>query len=148
MLFRKMKKPIFLPLAAAAAISAACTGVDSSKPHQVPRIENLDGPYKRVLVTNYGYYLFNWIPLASGGGSDGSFSVFSDRVNVAEAMKTLNAECAKAGATEISGVQADETSTCFFKWSPIFSSTFGIYWYREIQISATINTAEPGRDAE
>ena len=136
-----MKYPKILAVSAAALSAlAGCTGVDQSDAHKAPQIENIDGQYKRVLVTNYGYYLFNWIPLASGGESDGSFEMFSDNVNVEEAMKTLNSECEKLGSTELADLQVQNTSTCFFKWSPFFGSTFGIYWYKEVQVSATINT--------
>lgn len=136
-----MKYPKILAVSAAALSAlAGCTGVDQSGAHNAPKIENIDGQYKRVLVTNYGYYLFNWIPLASGGESDGSFDMFSDNVNVEDAMKTLNSECEKLGSTELADLQVQNTSTCFFKWSPFFGSTFGIYWYKEVQVSATINT--------
>lgn len=136
-----MKYPKILAVSAAALSAlAGCTSVNESEAHKAPQIENIDGQYKRVLVTNYGYYLFNWIPLASGGEGDGSFDMFSDNVNVEDAMKTLNSECEKLGSTELADLQIQNTSTCFFKWSPFFGSTFGIYWYKEVQVSATINT--------
>ncbi len=119
-----------------------CTGVSYSDDHSKPRVENIDGNYKRVLVTNYGYYLFNWIPLGSGGSTDTSFELFGDNVNLKDAMQTLNDECAKLGATEISDLHVSPSSTCFFTWCPFFGTSMGIYWYKEIQVSATIATGK------
>ena len=95
-----MKYPKILAVSAAALSAlAGCTGVDQSGAHNAPKIENIDGQYKRVLVTNYGYYLFNWIPLASGGESDGSFDMFSDNVNVEDAMTVIDSEVNSLEAT-------------------------------------------------
>lgn len=123
---------------------SGCTNINYSEAHQTGGIENIDDQYKRILVTNYGYYLFNTIPLGSGGHSDESFSLFSDNVGLDAAMATFNAECEKNNVTEISDLQVQRTETSFFSWAPL-GTTLGIYWYREIQISATVSVSDSGK---
>ena len=119
---------------------ASCTSVSTTSPQSSPKISGQNGQSQQIMITNYGYYLFNCIPLASGSYADGSFEMFSDRVDTPSVMKSFNDQCKELGVTKISNVQIEKTSTCFFDWAPIFSSTFGIYWYKEIQLSASINT--------
>lgn len=125
-----------LPLSVALS---GCTGVNYSEPHQAGMVESLDGEYKRILVTNYGYYLFNTIPLGSGGHTNDSFSLLSDNVSLDAAMKTFKAECEKYNVTEVADLQVERSETSFFSWAPL-GTTLGIYWYKEIQISATVAT--------
>lgn len=118
----------------------SCTSVTKTSPQSNPQISGQDGQSQQIMITNYGYYLFNCIPLASGSYADGSFEMFSDKVNLPSVTKSFSDQCKELGVTKISNVQIEKTSTCFFDWAPILSSTFGIYWYKEIQLSASINT--------
>lgn len=122
-------------------VFSGCTGVNYSEPHEGAIVENADGKYKRILITNYGYYLFNAIPLGSGGHEDDSFSLFSDNVSLETAMEIFNAECEKYNVTEVSDLQVQRTETSFFSWAPL-GTTLGIYWYKEIQISATVSVSD------
>lgn len=135
----KMKNLIKIAIILPLILLASCTSISTTSPQESPKILGMDGQTKQIMITNYGYYLFNCIPLASGSNADGSFEFFSDKVNLKDAMKSLNDECQKLGTTQVSNVQTEKTSTCFFDWSPLFSSTFGIYWFKEIQLSASIN---------
>ncbi len=118
-------------------IVASCASVSQSEKSVTPKISDIDGTSKRVLVTNYGYYLFNCIPILSGGRADGEFELFADNVNQTKTMEIFKKTCEQLGATEISNIQNETTSTCFFNWAP-FETTFGLYWYRESQISASL----------
>lgn len=131
-------KSLTLVVPLLSVLLSGCTGVNYSEPHQAGLIENLDGKYKRILVTNYGYYLFNAIPLGSGGHTDDSFSLLSDNVSLDAAMKTFNAECEKYNVTEVADLLVEKNETSFFSWAPL-GTTLGIYWYREIQVSATVS---------
>lgn len=120
------------------ALLCGCTSVNYSASHKKGTVESIDGAYKRILITNYGYYLFNSIPLGSGGDAEDSFSLFTDNVNLNAAMDMFNAECKKNNVTEVSDLQVEKTETCYFSWAP-WGTTLGIYWYKEIQISATVS---------
>ncbi len=127
---------VFL-LAMLSLIVASCASVSQSEKSDIPKISDINGTTKRVLVTNYGYYLFNCLPLFSGGRADGEFELFADNVNQTKTMEIFKKTCEQLGATEISNIQNETTSTCFFDWAP-FGTTFGLYWYRESQISASV----------
>ena len=133
-----MKITRFIPLLIVFFLSC-CTGINKSEKQSEIKIVSLDGTTQQILVTNYGYYLFNWIPLGSGGEENNSFSLFSDHVNLDSAMKSFNEECKKLGAVEIANVQAKPFSTCYFSWIPYFGTTFGLYWYKEIQVSGVVS---------
>ncbi len=138
----KYKKFLKIILALMPITLASCTSVTNSKPQKSPRISGIaNSNAEQIMITNYGYYLFNCIPLGSGSTDNNSFELFSDKVNLTEAMRTFNKECEKRGATQIANLQADKNSTCFFSWFK-FATTFGVYWYKEIQISATVNTTK------
>lgn len=116
---------------------SACTGISHSRPQTTPKISRIDGESEQIMITNYGYYLFNWIPLGSGSNTNNSFTLFSDKVNLTETMRSFNEECKKRGVKQFTNLQTEQNSTCFFDWCPI-ETTLGIYWYKEVQLSATI----------
>ncbi len=119
----------------------SCTGVTHSQRQETPKISGIDKNAEQIMITNYGYYLFNCIPLGSGSTENNSFELFSDKVNLNSAMQTFNNECERLGATQIANLQAEKNSTCFFSWCSI-GTTLGIYWYKEIQVSGTINSTK------
>ena len=136
----KFMKNLFKMLCIACALSCicGCTSITYTESDASPEIKGGNGIYRQILISNYGYYLFNCIPLGCGGLSDGSFELFSDNVNLDKAMQTLKDECAKDNADAFSNIQVSQTSTCIFSWVPYLGSTLGIYWFKEIQISAAI----------
>lgn len=99
----------------------------------------------QIMITNYGYYLFNCVPLFSGGIEDGSFALFSDKVNVDSAMRTLKIKCEEMNAARICDVQATKTSTCCLSWVPYIGTTLGLYWYKEVQISAVVSAVDDAK---
>ena len=135
-----MKK--ILILLAAAALSA-CTSVSTTDTQREPKIVDIgSNEHKQMMLTNYGYYLFNWIPIFSGGREDNSFALFTDTVNVESAVTTLSNKCVEMKVDNISDIQTLENSTCYFSWIPYFGTTFGLYWYREVQVSAVVSMTE------
>lgn len=136
----KSMKTFFKMLSIACALSCicGCTSITYTEAGASPEIKGGNGAYKQVLISNYGYYLFNCLPLGCGGLSDGSFELFSDNVNLDKAMKILKDECANEKSKSFSNVQVSQTSTCIFGWVPYIGTTLGIYWFKEIQISAAI----------
>ena len=131
-----IKTSIFLMLLA--LFLSSCTGISHTDAQTKPEISGIDEKAEQIMITNYGYYLFNWIPLGSGSNTNNSFTLFSDKVNLTETMRSFNEECKKRGVKEFANLQTEQTSTCFFDWCPI-STTLGIYWYRDVQLSATIH---------
>lgn len=93
---------------------------------------------KQIHVSNYGYYLFNSIPLGSGSASNiGSTKLFSDDANLDDVQAYLS-RYAEENNYILTEVQPTITSTCQFSAIPFIGSTLGLFWYREVQISATL----------
>ena len=135
-----MKKILIL---LAAATLSACTSVSTTDTQREPKIVDIgSNEHKQMMLTNYGYYLFNWIPIFSGGREDNSFALFTDTVNVESAVTTLSNKCVEMKVDNISDIQTLENSTCYFSWIPYFGTTFGLYWYREVQVSAVVSMTE------
>ena len=117
----------------------ACTTVSTTKQNSQIPVQTLNGDENgQILVSNYGYYLFNCVPLFCGGKDEDSLSFFSDNVNVDKAMQCLAKKCKELNVKNIADVQTKTNSTCFLSWVPTIGNTLGIYWYKEVQISATV----------
>lgn len=134
-------KNILLILLVTSCISflSGCTSITYTDTTNTPQIDKQSqSAYKEILITNYGYYLFNTLPLGSGGLTDGSFSLFKDNVNLDKAMQALKDECKKNEINNFSNIQVSQKSTCTFGWVPYLGTTLGLYWFKEIQISAVL----------
>lgn len=131
----KIQNLIFSVLLAALC---GCTSVSYTDAYSADG--SADKNAKQVLITNYGYYLFNSVPLFSGGLEDGSFSLFHKNINLDRTMGILKDECQRLNVKKVDDIQFEENSTCFFGWVPYIGTTLGIYWFKEVQISAVLHS--------
>lgn len=92
---------------------------------------------EQVLISNYGYYLFGSIPLFTGSETGSGTSFFSDGATLDKTQKYLSDLADKEGAAVVH-IQPMVNSTCSFSAIPIIGSTLGLFWYKEVQLSATI----------
>ena len=139
----KIQNLIFAALAFALC---ACTSVSYTDAYSAGG--GADKNAKQVLITNYGYYLFNCVPLFSGGAEDGSFSLFHNNINLERTMGVLKRECERLDDKKVSDIQFDEHSTCFFGWVSYIGSTLGIYWFKEVQLSAVLHSDKFNQEKE
>lgn len=130
-------------LAALAALLSGCISVERSRKTVFDRlpVEGTPGtPEEHVHVSNYGYYLFNSIPLFCGDASKngtGNTVFFRDDVTLAKMQNVLLEEVSRRPYSIVE-IQPKTSSTCFFSVVPYVGNTFGIFWYKEIQISAVM----------
>ena|GEM_PF-718628 len=97
-------------------------------------------PAEHAYVSNFGYYLFNCIPIFCGNTADdrrGNTIWFSDEVTLAKTQGIMvdhvrNRNC------QMAELQPQVKSTCFFSSIPYVGTTFGILWYKEVQMSAVL----------
>ena len=97
-------------------------------------------PVEHVHVSNYGYYLFNCIPIFCGNTAKdflGETVWFSDEVTLAKTQGVL-VETARNRRYRIADIQPHVRSTCFFGAIPYVGTTFGLVWYKEVQVSAVL----------
>ena len=98
-------------------------------------------PRDHVVITNYGYYLFNLIPLACGNKNAQTAwspcSFFRDDVTLANAQSIL-IDAVKSDGCQLSELESTVQSTCFFSFIPYIQNSLGILWYREVQLSAVL----------
>ncbi len=94
-------------------------------------------PGEQVFISNYGYYLFGSIPLFTGNETGTGTTFFSDGATLDKTQKYLSELADKEGAAVVH-VQPMVHSTCSFSAIPIVGTTFGLFWYKEVQLSATL----------
>lgn len=94
-------------------------------------------PGEQVFISNYGYYLFGSIPLFTGNETGTGTTFLSDGATLDKTQKYLSELADKEGAAVVH-VQPMVHSTCSFSAIPIFGTTFGLFWYKEVQLSATL----------
>lgn len=97
-------------------------------------------PKEHVIVENYGWYLFNTVPLITGdtaGDTRGSMSFFSDEVTLDKLQHNLMLY-AKEKGYRCADLTVDYNATCMLSMVPYVGTTFGILWYKELQVSANL----------
>ena len=94
-------------------------------------------PGEQVFISNYGYYLFGSIPLFTGNETGTGTTFVSDGATLDKTQEYLSELADKEGAAVVH-VQPMVHSTCSFSAIPIFGTTFGLFWYKEVQLSATL----------
>lgn len=84
-----MKQPTVLLLSACSAFLAGCYSMDVATTATLKKSALTPGdgrPVEHVVVSNYGWFLFNWIPLACGNANPGAsfpWRFFSNHVDSA-----------------------------------------------------------------
>lgn len=107
-------------------------------------------PAEHIHVSNFGYYLFNCIPIFCGNTADdrqGNTIWFSDEVTLAKTQSIMVDE-ARNRNCKMTELQPHLKSTCFFSSIPYVGTTFGLLWYKEVQLSAVLvrsNTPAPSK---
>jgi len=97
-------------------------------------------PTEYVHVSNFGYYLFNRIPLFCGNTATdrhGNTIWFSDEVTLAKTQDIM-INHARSRNCHLAEIQPYTRSTCFLRIIPYVGTTFGILWYKEVQMSAVL----------
>lgn len=94
-------------------------------------------PGEQILISNYGYYLFGFIPLFTGSDTGSGTSFFVDDATLDKTQKYLSKLADEEGAAVVH-IQPKVSSTCSFSVIPMIGSTLGIVWYKDVQLSATM----------
>ena len=140
--------PLLAALAGCYSIETATTaGFRNS------RILGIDGtPVGHSIVSNYGWFFFDRYPILCGnpdrGNGGGLWRFFSDQVTLESMQGDLTREAARRGC-ELADINFYRESTCMLP-IPYVNTTFGILWYREVQVSGVLvkpNGKEPDREA-
>lgn len=132
---------------------AGCVVIDESDRHTLDkfRISGGEGNVEeQLVVSNYGYYLFNCIPIFCGNARSDStvaFSMFRDDVTLNATQKLL-IDTVKPTKCNIVSMQPYAKSTCFFSMIPYLGNTLGLVWYKEVQISAVLIRPEKKKRTE
>ncbi len=141
-----MKK--LFPLLTLSALLSGCAAVEIASPVTPPvelRGYKPGSTRQHIHISNYGYYLFNCIPIFAGDtrpGKVGSMSWFQDDVRLPSVQNVL-VEKVKEQNAQIDEIQPHTSSTCCFASIPYVGTTFGLVWYKEVQLSAVIVNPPP-----
>ena len=149
---------IILPLAASSLLLlGGCFSLDaaSNAARRKSDIDRTDEPVEHVLVSNYGWYLFNCIPLVCGNSSPGAifpWTIFSDHVNHVLLHERLMryAKDRKASVKELIATR-DERIFLEIPGSGIPVPIPFLLCYQEVQISGVLvkakDAAKPAKQA-
>lgn len=97
-------------------------------------------PEECVTVSNYGYYLFYFIPLFCGNTVDGHLGNtvwFQNQVTLEKVQSVLIREV-KPKNPQVTCLQPHAHETCFFSVIPYIGNSLGIVWYKQIDLSAVL----------
>lgn len=93
-----------------------------------------------VTVSNYGYYLFNVLPIFCGNTTDGRLGNtvwFQNHVTLERTQSVLMREI-KPSRPLVTNLMPHSYETCFFSVIPYIGNSLGIVWYKQIDISAIL----------
>jgi len=93
-----------------------------------------------VTVSNYGYYLFYFIPLFCGNTVDehvGNTVWFQNHVTLEKVQSVMMREV-KARKPLVTCLEPHAQETCFFSVIPYIGNSLGIIWYKQIDLSAVL----------
>ena len=136
-------KTIFLlsAMCAGLCLTSGCFSIDRADTTLIIFFSMIgsDGqPKKHVVVSNFGYYLFNSVPLVCGDVRDrGGIIFFENQVTVPDVQAVLVDEAEK-NRCHLENLQTFYESTCTMPLIPYIQSSLGLLWYREIEMSAVL----------
>ena len=130
---KKTKRIIVAVMAfSAILLVASCATYQVSKDFKKQQVdvESEGTPIAYIHAKNYGYYLFNVVPLISGDCENiGATSWFIDNVNPQNAVDLLTKKAKALGASKTVCLQTTHRESGAY--------TFWIFWYRGSQASGT-----------
>lgn len=97
-------------------------------------------PQEVITVSNYGYYLFNCIPLFCGNTADGRIGHtvwFQNHVTLEKTQGVMMRE-SKDQKPWVTNLETHSYETCFFSVIPYIGNSLGIVWYKQIDLSAVL----------
>jgi hypothetical protein len=116
-------------LAILSVLTAGCATYEIAKDFNKQKIETTDAtPIASIHADNFGYYLFNSIPLITGDTKNvNSFCVFKNTVTVKPVIAMLTEKAKELGATRTTNIKTNvEQTGVIGLW---------IFWYRGVQAS-------------
>ena len=132
-------------VAAAIVAVSGCVSIDRCGAERLEglSINGTDAkPVEHIVVSNFGYYLFNIFPLVSGNANpDRWFPVrfFSDHVKLQKMQSILASEAQKRYGLEMAELTSHYDSSPCFTVSLDPKSLLGLlFCYREVQVSAVL----------
>ena len=151
-----MKPKSYLAAALVAVLAAVsgCVSIDRCGAETLGglSINGTDAkPVEHIVVSNFGYYLFNIFPLVSGNANpDRWFPIlfFSDHVKLPKMQTLLAAEVQKRQGVEIAELTSNYDAAPCFSVSLDPKSLLGLlFCYREIQVSAVLVEEDRTKEA-
>ena len=137
-------------VAAAVAAVSGCVSVDRCGAERLEGL-SINGtdkkPVEHIVVSNFGYYLFNLFPLVTGNANPDRwfpFRFFSDHVKLSKMQSVLSAEAQKRYGVEMIELTSNYDAAPCFSVSLDPKSLLGMFFcYREVQLSAVLVEPAP-----
>ena len=130
---------------AAILMAAGCVSIDRCDASVFPNL-TIDGSNLRarehIVVSNFGYYIFNTFPLICGNANPRRilpFKLFSSHVSLPYMQAILSHEAKKRGHVKIASLTSHyDAAPCFTISTDAMSILGMLFSYREVQLSAVL----------
>ena len=150
----KPKSYLAAVLAAAFAAASGCVSIDRCGTETLGEL-SINGtdakPVEHIVVSNFGYYLFDMFPLVTGNANPDRWfplRLFSDHVKLPNMQSLLAAEVQKRHGVEIAELTSNYDAAPCFSVSLDPKSFLGLlFCYREVQLSAVLVESDHKKDA-
>ena len=131
---KKLKRIISVALAfSAVMLVSSCATYQVSEDFKGQQVETVNTgavPVAYIHAKNYGYYLFNIVPLISGDCEKiGSTSFFTDNVNPKNSVDLLTKKAKELGSSKVIDIASTQRESGKY--------TLWVFWYRGAQSSGT-----------
>ena len=137
------------------ALTSGCVSIDRCGAERLEGL-TINGthakPVEHIVVSNFGYYLFDVFPLVSGNANPDRwfpFLIFSDQVKLSKMQSLLSAEIQRKRGREIAELNSHYDAAPCFSVSLDPKSVLGLlFCYREVQLSAVLTESEPAKEVD
>ena len=130
-----------LPLIASLALGG-CFNFEVAKTPEFTQkrlLGNDEMPIAHCITSNYGWYLFNSVPLICGNADPDAWwpwAMFRDDVTLDKLQGRL-VSASQRMKTNLVDLEVSYTDTCMISIPSVkINTTLGLLWYKEIQLSA------------
>jgi hypothetical protein len=134
---RALRRALLASLLAPLLVASGCASMDVVLAQKMHGQRFVDGkqPVAHIRASNWGWYLFKFIPICTGNLEEPSYPqvgrLFTDNVNVEDVVARVTEEGKRLGGNVTTDLQTTDKSAWYY--ATLF------FWLNEIEVSANIS---------
>jgi len=134
---RALRRALHASLLASLLAGGGCASMDvvlAEKLHN-QKLANGATPIAHIRASNWGWYLFKFIPICTGNLESPSYPqvgrLFTDNVTVEDVVERVTREGQRLGGNLVTDVETTDKSAWYY--------VTGVFWLNEIEVSANVS---------